>query len=254
MSDEPYTDGDGDIEMRSGIPVLFYNGGYNGAPTIPLPNPSTGNDGDVLTLDNGVATWLPPSGGGGGSLWKTTVTLPSTLWTIPGCICLARRDLDYSEVQESNIGTVGSDLLGDYGSQDTDNYVIGTGTGTSFSVAFPVTTNGQRLLFSRSGYSASWLLPIDNGGDGTTLVRWQANLSWTGGSTTVDGRLLNGTSPNTDANAFCVFGNGGIGSSITIPLPSAINTTTSNPNTPTFVGTLAASRTWTLTLRRVSIL
>lgn len=254
MSDEPYTDGDGDIEMRSGIPVLFYNGGYNGAPTIPLPNPSTGNDGDVLTLDNGVATWLPPSGGGGGSLWKTTVELPSTLWTVPGCTCLARRDLDLSNVLDNDITTIGADLLGDYGTLDVDDYVIGTGTGTSISVAMPVTTNGQRLLFSRSGYSASWIQPLDQGVEGTTLVRWQANLSWTGGSTTVDIRLLNGTSPNTDANAFLSFSNGGIGSSHTLRLPSAMNTTSSNPNTPTFVGTLAASRTWTLSLKRVSIL
>jgi len=250
MTDEPYTNGDGDVEMQSGVPVRLYQGGYNGCPTLRVPCADTGNDGDVLTLDNGVAIWQEPAGG---SLWNTEISLPANNWLSPGWPFLTPFELAYSyNAFDDFIGSVPqtSSLLGSYATNvsSVDTWTIGTGTGTSISVAFPTTTNGQRLSTTRAGYSASYLKPFIT----NFHAEWRVAITWTGATTTGTWRLLNGSSPDTDANAYASGGISGNGSS-TITVPSAINSTSSNPTAPRFIATLADSRTWTVSIRRVSV-
>jgi len=251
MTDEPYTDTYGDIEMQSGIPVRLYNGGYNGCPTVSVPCASSGNDGDVLTLDNGAPVWLPPAGA---SDWKSVVKLPSDYWLLPGSVWFQQRDVPMSNILMNNSTgfTTSSVVFGDYAitNYDVDLWVLGSGTGTTISVPLPLTSDGQTLVTPRSGYSTSYFGP--NCVPGGAYIYWTAQLSWTGGSTSYTFRLLNGSTPDTAANSY--WGVSSSGSSIAMPVPSAINSTSTNPNTPTFVATLGASRDWTLTIIRWSIL
>jgi len=251
MTDEPYTNGDGDVEMQSGVPVRLYQGGYNGCPTLRVPCADTGNDGDVLTLDNGVAIWQEPAGG---SLWNTEISLPANNWLSPGYPYFSLFECAYSlNANDFTIAPVPqtSSLLGSYATNvsSADTWPIGTGTGTSISVAFPTTTNGQRLSTTRAGYSASYFKPFNFE---YPFVNWRVAITWTGATTTCTWRLLNGSSPDTDANAYASGGLSGNGSS-TITVPSAINSTSSNPTAPRFIATLADSRTWTVSIRRVSV-
>lgn len=243
MSTEPYTDGDGDIEMQSGIPIRLYQGGYNGAPTVPLPSPSTGQEGDVLTINNGTPAWLPPTGGGGGGIWQ--LSPPYWLTTTTPCFAVESAPVSPFVVSTSALGTSLSRIQA-----AADYVVLGSGSGTSISVPLPVTLDGQTFASPRSGYDNSAFDTIFVNDDAPQYMMNLARLVVSGGSTTFVYRILNGTTPNTDANAY--FSRAVAGTDMEIRIPSGINTTSSNPTTPYIVGTLSDSRTWEVRATRKS--
>jgi len=240
MTDEPFTD-DQNIVYESGIPVRLYNGGHQGT-TQTLPDTSTGDEGDVLTIVDGEPAWAPPQGGGGGSY-----ALPSPYWLTPTAPAFTCENAPISPaiINSSGLGS----SLGVISAAE-DYVVIGSGSGTAISVALPLTVDGQTFPTPRSGYDVSC---YKVGTFDAITYPWflynELELSLSSEAVFVY-KVLNGASPDTTANAY--WSDAQSGTTLRLRYPSGVNTTSSNPTTPYVVGTLTASRTWELRAKRWS--
>jgi hypothetical protein len=253
MTDEPFVNDT--IMFESGIPVRFHNGGHGGCPSVNVPLP--GDEGDVLTVVAGAPAWAPPSGGGGGGD-STVVGFPSPEWLIkrrpfylPGEVALPHYQPAVSFAAWPVI-------------DDADSITLGSGTGTSTgSLTLPTTTDGQTLATPKSGFSASYLRPVSN----SAITPPSCLHSTNSYTSTIDLpiywkiKVTLGSSPSytwqvgtsTDADAYG-SGNGSFtGGNSCIYIPSAINTTSTLSGGVRFSAAWTGSRTWSVTIDRVSM-
>jgi len=241
--DEPYTE-DQNMVMMSGIEVSLYSGGKLAGAASDVPPVDTGNEGDVLTIVSGEPAWAPPSGGGGGSGVTTVVGWPTPYYLYAYAGAAVGILPLHVPIGPGTLG--GGAAPGTVATPDLDEFVFASGTGTSIVAALPVTIDGQRLATPRGGYSSSFILEtVPTGG-------FNIKLDWTT-NTTVSGRILLGSSPNTDANSYTPFNYNLAGSELNKFLSFSVNTTSSNSAQPTIVATFGASRAWTLSVQRYSL-
>jgi len=250
MSDEPFTE-DQNWVMESGIPIRMYSGGKLQGASTSVPPFTDADDGDVLTIVDGEPQWEPPAGGDAiTTVWK----MQSPYWLVRYGASFAIQNLPFAfSAQDAFIvpsPTHAPGLLGlPVDNLTSDDFTLASGSGTAISAALPLTTDGQTLATPRAGYDVSCL----TASSGT--VSWPTAYSVTvtlGATRSYTARVINGSSPATDANTYWIMPFSGAVLSRTEAIPTGINTTSSNPSTPHFVATLSSSTTWTVTIARMS--
>lgn len=250
MTDEPFTD-DQNIVFESGIPVRLYSGGANGGPSVPIPPVSSGDPGDVLTINPAgtEAEWLPPSGS---SDPTTLMPASSTYWLAPSILEWWRSialPVPWPITSQSQ-GELG------YGctSHATDTWVVASGgSATSAAADLPVTLDGAWLSTARAGYDFSRL-----GSASTDPVTYTTSVTFSlvlGGTVTnCTVGIFNGDVALTAANAYCFNFIAGSGTTRSCILPHNANTTSTAATTPRFKATWTTARTWELQVSRVSFI
>jgi len=256
MSDEPYTS-DQNMVMESGIPVRLYNGGKQGGASTSVPCFTDADDGDVLTIVGGEPSWEPPGGSG---LPTTVWPMLSPFWLVPYGLAFAQQEIPFPSSAVFRLlsgvthGTLGFPAL----ALDEDDLVIGSGSGVDVAAQLPATSDGQTLVTPRAGYDVSFLRPYTvlgqtSAGVGDQTAYWQVILTL-GASRDFLMRVIHGASPATDGNTYIVDDAHAATASRGFEIPSAINTTSSNSDTPTLVATLSSATTWSVSIKRCSFM
>jgi len=250
MTDEPFTS-DQNIVYESGIPVRLYSGGKLGAGSTPLP--PVGDEGDVLTVVGGEPEWSPPASAPSGP--TTVYPMDPLYWLTPYGQYMSPWSMPYPYFPWKspfgpNAGTFG--FCAPQAEPDFDELSLGSGTGTTILVSLPETTDGQTLATTRGGYDVSVLCPFPIPGATThDGVGWRLRLLL-GATRTGTMRIINDTSPITDANSYYVDTDTSLATNQTLVIPSGINLTQSNPSQVYFSCELSSSTTWELQIGRWS--
>jgi len=262
MSDEPFLEGFG---YASGVPVRYYNGGKESGAASAVP--PVGDEGDVLTVDGGVPTWLPPSGGGGGEGPSSGITstywFDQAHWLTKNSPFYAVREVPFWAGMAPTAAALMTRGYSIAAELDSDFLVLDTNTGTTVNVVIPATSDGQTFTNSsyiKAGFDVSGYFPSVASGEGVdatsnaTPVRWTFRLSWTGGNLPSGAviQITDGSSTPAAANRYYYVATGDAVTPVTVNVPSGLNTTSTNPDNIHFYCALGASRTWTLEVQRAS--
>jgi len=253
MTKEPFTD-DENIVIQSGIPIRMYSGGkLAGAPSA-VPPITPGDEGYVLVVIGGIPTWVPTA-----SASQVTWKMDPVYWLRPYSTCMSIVDVPYGGWGPSGDGTGQNSGSGQLGyplpetptAPDLDNMVLGTDTSDTILVQFPTTLDGQTLPTARGGFDVSLLWPnSQTNGNVKFLIIVDTSSSVTG-----QFRIIDGTSPVSDANAYFTSGTASKvwnGANTQVAVPSGINSLRTGIADPYISIPLSGSTTWTVYIRRVS--
>lgn len=240
MTDEPFVSKTPNKKRRT----VYMNAGKQAGAASSVPPGDGSCEGYVLTCSGGTPTWLPvPSG----ITYNFTYGLPRPFWHVPFFpsidICqYVGVGIPDTFATNPNVGS----NVGGITTVDTDYVDFATGTGTSISAALPVFVNYNVAPTPRTGYTHSYFV-------GSTPNTLEVRLTLSSSATASGRRVLRTAGDTSDANAYTLFSDG-TGTVLTVFIPSNINMTASNTDTPVFSANLSASRTWTLAWQRLSMI